>query len=58
MKASISTSEDLGDLRAAQKASGGVIGDATYDDGEILVEGMSRSHRKKLCVCLICICID
>lgn len=35
MKAS-TTAESLDDLRAAQKANGGVIGDATYDDGEIL----------------------
>lgn len=44
MKAS-TTADSLDNLRAAQKANGGVIGDATYDDGEIslLVCGRSAS---------------
>jgi len=34
MKAS-GTAESLDNLRAAQKANGGVVGDVTYDDGEV-----------------------
>lgn len=36
MKDSLSTAESLEGLRKVQKANGGVVGDARYEDGEML----------------------